>query len=112
MINGSHVIIYSRNAEADRDLFRNVLKFSYVDAHDGWLIFKLPPSEVAFHPSEENDLHEFYLMTDDLDADIAALKKASTTCAEPVQQSWGRTTQIKLPGGGSLGLYQARHPRP
>ena len=112
MINGGHVIIYSRSAEADRDLFRDVLKFSYVDAHEGWLIFKLPPSELAFHPSEKNDLHEFYLMTDDLDADIAALKKASVACEAPVQQRWGRVTRIKLPGGGELGLYEARHPRP
>jgi len=112
MINGGHVIIYSRAPEADRDLFRNVLKFSYVDAHAGWLIFKLPPTEVAFHPSEQNDQHEFYLMTDDLDADIAALKKSSVACEEPVQQSWGRVTRLKLPGGGTLGLYQPRHARP
>ena len=112
MINGGHVVIHSRNAEADRDLFRNDLKFSYVDVHGGWLIFKLSPSEVAFHPSDENDLHELYLMTDDLDAEIAALKKASVACEEPVQQSWGRITRVKLPGGGKLGLYQARHLRP
>ena len=112
MINGGHIIIYSRNPEADRDLFRNVLNLSYIDAHDGWLIFKLPPSEVAFHPSGENDRHEFYLMTDDLDADIAALRKASVACGEPTQQSWGRATRIKLPGGGNLGLYQPRHSRP
>ena len=112
MINGGHVIIYSRNPEADRDLFRNVLKFSFVDAHGGWLIFKLPPSEVAFHPSAENDRHEFYLMTDDLEAEIAALKKAAVACEEPAEQSWGRVTRVQLPGGGKLGLYQARHARP
>ena len=112
MINGGHIIIYSKNAEADRALFRDVLKFKYVDAHDGWLIFKLPPSEVAFHPSDENDRHEFYLLTDDLDAEIAALKKAAILCEDPVQQGWGRVSRIKLPGGGNLGLYQPRHLRP
>jgi hypothetical protein len=112
MINGGHVVIYSRNAEADRDLFRDVLKFKYVDVHDGWLIFRLPPSEVAFHPSNAGDVHELYLMTDDLDAEIAALRKASVACDEPVQQSWGRVTRVALPGGGKLGLYQPRHPRP
>jgi catechol 2,3-dioxygenase-like lactoylglutathione lyase family enzyme len=112
MINGAHVIIYSRNADADRDFCRNVLKFSFVDAHDGWLIFKLPPAEVAVHPSDENDMHELYLMTDDLDTEIAALRKAGVGCEEAVQQAWGRLTHIRLPGGGTLGLYQPRHPRP
>jgi hypothetical protein len=112
MINGGHVVIYSKDAQADRELFRNVLKFNFVDAHGGFLIFKLPPAEVAVHPSDENDLHELYLMTDDLDAEIAALRKAHVRCEEPVQQAWGRLTRISLPGGGTLGLYQARHPRP
>ena len=112
MINGGHVVIYSRDAEADRALFKNVLKFSYVDAHDGWLIFKLPPAEVAIHPSDENDMHELYLMTDDLDAEIAALRKSGVSCEDVAQQAWGRLTHIKLPGGGKLGLYQPRHPRP
>jgi catechol 2,3-dioxygenase-like lactoylglutathione lyase family enzyme len=112
MINGAHVILYSKNAEADRAFFRNVLKFPYVDAHDGWLIFKLPPSEVAMHPSDENDMHEFHLMTDDLDLEMAALKKAGVACEEATQQGWGRITRIRLPGGGTLGLYQPRHVRP
>jgi hypothetical protein len=85
MISGGHVVIYSKNAEADRGFFKNVLKFSFVDAHAGWLIFKLPPSEVAVHPSDENDMHELYLMTDDLDAEIAALKRLSVAYEEPVQ---------------------------
>jgi hypothetical protein len=82
VINGGHVVIYSRNAEADRALFKNVLKFSFVDAHDGWLIFKLPPAEAAIHPSDENDMHELYLMTDDLDAEIAA-STAKTSFNKP-----------------------------
>jgi hypothetical protein len=112
MINGGHVVIYSRNADADRALFKDVLKFEHVDAHAGWLIFKLPPSELAVHPSDENDMHELYLMTDDLDAEIASLRKVSVACEAPAQQAWGRVTRIKLPGGGSLGLYEPRHKRP
>jgi hypothetical protein len=112
MINGAHVVIYSRNAEADRALLKNVLKFSCVDAHDGWLIFRLPPAEVAVHPSDENDMHELYLMTDDLEAEMAALSSARVHCDEPTQQAWGRATRVKLPGGGTLGLYQPRHARP
>ena len=112
MINGAHVIVYSKDAEADKAFIKNVLKFKYVDVHEGWLIFKLPPSEVAFHPSDENDMHEFYLMTDDLDAEMAELTKAGAACEEASQQAWGRLTRIKLPGGGTLGLYQPRHERP
>jgi hypothetical protein len=112
MIDGAHIIIYSKDAEADKAFIKDVLKFKYVDAHKGWLIFKLPPSEVAVHPSDENDLHEFYLTTNDLDLEIAELKKAGVACEEPSQQSWGRLTRIQLPGGGTLGLYQPRHARP
>lgn len=112
MINGGHVIIYSRNAEADKAFFRDVLKFGHVDVHQGWLIFKLPPSELAVHPSDENDMHEFYLMTDDLDSELRALKKAGTQCETVSQQSWGRSTRVQLPGGGTLGLYEPRHARP
>jgi hypothetical protein len=112
MINGGHVILYSRDADADRALIRDVLKFNYVDVHGGWLIFKLPPSELAVHPSDQNDLHEFYLMTDDLDLEIQSLQKAGVECDPVSQQGWGRSTRIKLPGGGNLGLYEPRHARP
>jgi hypothetical protein len=112
MINGAHVIIYSKDAEADKSFIKNILKFEYVDVNKGWLIFKLPPAEVAVHPSDENDLHEFFLMTDSLDSEIKALKKAGVECDSVTQQSWGRSTRLKLPGGGSLGLYEPRHARP
>jgi hypothetical protein len=112
MINGGHVIIYSKDAEADKVFVKNVLKFRSVDVNKGWLIFKLPPSEMAVHPSDENDMHEFYVMTDDLDAEIRVLKKAGVACDTVSQQGWGRSTRIKLPGGGTLGLYQPRHERP
>lgn len=112
MINGGHVIIYSKDAQADRAFIKNVLKWPYVDVNKGWLIFKLPPAEMAVHPSDENDLHEFYLMTDDLELEIRGLKKAGVRCDAVSQQSWGRSTRIQLPGGGTLGLYEPRHPRP
>jgi hypothetical protein len=112
MFNGAHVIIYSKDAEADKEFIKTVLKFKYVDVHQGWLIFKLPPSEIAVHPSDENDKHEFYLMTDDLDLEMASLQEAGTRCEAVTQQNWGRMTRIKLPGGGTLGLYQPRHERP
>jgi hypothetical protein len=112
MISGAHIIIYSKDAEVDKAFIKNVLKFEYVDVRNGWLIFKLPPSEVAVHPSDENDMHEFYLITDDLDAEMAALKRAGVACEETSQQAWGRLTRIKLPGGGTLGLYEPRHERP
>lgn len=112
MINGGHVILYSKNAEADKAFIKNVLKFKYVDVHQGWLIFKLPPSEVAVHPSDENDMHEFYLMTDDLDLEMGSLTRAGASFEAVTQQRWGRMTRIKLPGGGTLGLYQPRHERP
>ncbi len=112
MINGAHVVLYSKDAEADRAFFRDVLKFDWIDVHDGWLIFKLPTAEAAIHPSDENDRHELFLMTDDLDAEIAALAAHGVACEAPTQQGWGRLTRLKLPGGGSLALYQPRHGRP
>jgi hypothetical protein len=112
MIIGGHVIVYSKDAEADRAFIRDVLKFDFVDANNGWLIFKLPPSEVAVHPSDENDMHEFYLMTDDLELEMRLLKKAGVRCDTVARQRWGSATRIRLPGGGTLGLYQPRHRRP
>ncbi len=112
MINGAHVIVYSRNAEADKAFFKNVLRFGHVDVGHGWLIFKLPDAEAAVHPSDENGLHELYLMTGDLDAEMARLKKAGVACEPPAMQPWGNLTRLTLPGGGKLGLYQPRHARP
>jgi hypothetical protein len=112
MISGAHSIIYSRDAEADRAFLRDVLKLTHVDVGNGWLIFGLPPAEVAMHPSERNDVHEFYLMCDDLNAFIAELKKHDIAF-EPVQdQRYGLVSKLTLPGGGKLGVYQPRHARP
>ena len=110
MITGVHVIVYSRDAEADRAFFRDVLGFSSVDAGSGWLIFKLPPAEGAFHPGEKNDTHEVYFLCDDLQAEIGSLSAKGVKCSDPVEQRWGIVTTIKLPGGGNLGLYQPLHP--
>jgi catechol 2,3-dioxygenase-like lactoylglutathione lyase family enzyme len=112
VITGAHIVIYSRDAAADRAFLRDVLRFKYVDVHGGWLIFKLPAAEAAVHPSDENEMHELYLITDDLELEMAALRKAGVACEEVTQQRWGRITRVKLPGGGTLGLYEASHARP
>lgn len=110
MILGAHVIVYSKDAEADRKFFRDVLKFPAVDAGGGWLIFAMPAAETAFHPSEKNNLHELYLMCDDLPAMIESLKRKKVTCSAVHEERWGSITKVKLPGGGDLGLYQPKHP--
>jgi hypothetical protein len=111
MINGAHVIVYSTNADADRAFFREVLGYPHVDAGGGWLIFKLPPAEVAVHPTESTGRHELYLMCDDLDATVATLSERGVTCTPPTDEGWGILTTLTLPGGGDLGLYQPRHER-
>jgi hypothetical protein len=112
MITGAHSIIYSTNADADRDFFQNVLQLTNVDVGDGWLIFGLPPAEVAIHPSEKDDIHEFYLMCDDVKAFVAEMEKKGVVCGAIQDMGWGLLTQLTLPGGGKLGVYQPRHPRP
>ncbi|HSP45083.1 MAG TPA: hypothetical protein VLO30_03750 [Chthoniobacterales bacterium] len=112
MITGAHSIIYSANADADRDFFRDVLQLNNVDVGQGWLIFGLPPAEVAVHPSDENDRQEFYLMCDDVNAFVAEMKTKNIACGEVKDMGWGVLTQLTLPGGGKLGVYQARHARP
>jgi catechol 2,3-dioxygenase-like lactoylglutathione lyase family enzyme len=110
MISGAHVILFSKDAEADRVFLRDVLGFPSVNAGHGWLIFALPPAEVAVHPAEENDRHELYLMCDDLKAEIAALEQKGVLCSEVKKERWGSITRLRLPGGGTVGLYQPKHP--
>jgi catechol 2,3-dioxygenase-like lactoylglutathione lyase family enzyme len=112
MINGAHVVVYSKNAEADRDFFRDVLGFASVDAGHGWLIFGLPAAEAAFHPADGNDRHELYLMCDDLKNEMAGLHAKGVDCAGVMEERWGSVTKIRLPGGGKIGLYQPKHVRP
>jgi len=111
VINGGHVIIYSGEAESDRAFLRDVLDYPHVDAGAGWLIFKLPPSEIAVHPIDGPPVHEFYLMCDDLDATMAQLTAKGATFAAVTEARWGRLTKLRLPGGGELGMYEPRHPR-
>ena len=110
MIFGAHVIVYSKDAAADRAFLRDVLRFTSVDAGHGWLIFALPPAEVAVHPAEENDRPELYLMCDDLRAAIAVLAEKGVQCTEVQEARWGSIVKVRLPGGGEVGLYQPKHP--
>ena len=113
MITGVHAIVFTREAERVRALFRDVLGFDSVDAGGGWLIFALPPAELAAHPSDEDARHELYLMCDDIDATVAELERAGVEIARPVSdEGFGRMTAIVLPGGGELGLYEPSHPSP
>jgi hypothetical protein len=110
MITGAHIVVYSKNPESDRAFFRDVLKFPAVDAGHGWLIFALPPAEAAFHPSEENDLHELYFMCSDLKLTMESLAGKKVKCGPVKEERWGSLTTISLPGGGKIGLYQPKHP--
>lgn len=112
MLIGAHSILYSTNADADRAFLRDVLKLSNVDVGGGWLIFGLPPAEVAVHPANENGKHELYLMCADVQAFIADMKKRNIACDPVRDEGWGLLTEITLPGGGKLGVYQPRHARP
>lgn len=110
MITGAHVIVYSKDPEADRAFFRDILKFPAVDAGDGWLIFALPPAEAAFHPAEKNDKHELYFMCDDLKSTMDSLQRSKVKFEPLTEQRWGILTALILPGGGRIGLYQPKHP--
>jgi hypothetical protein len=112
MIYGAHVIVYSKDPEADRAFFRDVLAFPFADAGQGWLIFALPPAEVAIHPSTANDVHELYLMCTDVHALIGTMKAKNIECSPVDEQRWGSITRITLPGGGRIGVYQPKHPSP
>ena len=109
MFSGAHVVVHSKDAEADRAFFRDVLGFKSVDAGHGWLIFALPPAEAAFHPSEDG-VHELYFMCDDLKTEISALREKGVQCSDVQEARWGSVTKMRLPGGGVVGLYEAKHP--
>ena len=110
MITGMHAVVYTRNAEADRAFFKDVLGFSSVDAGGGWLIFAAPPSELACHPAESNGRHELYLMCDDLRAEMTRLAEKGIACGPVSDRGWGLLSTLRLPGGGDLGLYEPHHP--
>jgi catechol 2,3-dioxygenase-like lactoylglutathione lyase family enzyme len=111
VIIGSHVIVFSSDPEADRTFFADVLGYPHVDAGGGWLIFRLPPAELAVHPADGPTGHELYLMCDDLDATMSDLRAQGVDIVEDVsEERWGRLTRIRLPGGGTVGVYEPRHP--
>src|SRR5579863_2568948 len=109
MISGAHIVVHSKNAEADRAFFRDVLEFDSVDAGHGWLIFALPPAEAAFHPAEADNSCELYLMCRDLKSEVDLLRKKGVACSAVQEPRWGSVTTLRLPGGGQIGLYQPKH---
>jgi catechol 2,3-dioxygenase-like lactoylglutathione lyase family enzyme len=113
MITGVHAIVFADDAEATRAFLRDVLDLPSVDAGGGWLIFALPPAEIAAHPAPEGGRHELYLMCDGIEATVAELKAKGVEFVRDVSdEGFGRMTALKVPGGGELGLYEPRHPLP
>jgi predicted enzyme related to lactoylglutathione lyase len=113
VITGAHSIIHTPDPDGVRAFFRDVLELPSVDAGHGWLIFALPPAEVAAHPTDGASRHELYLMCDDIDATVAELRRKGVEFSRPIdEERWGRVTAIGLPGGGEIGLYEPRHPTP
>ncbi len=113
MINGAHCIIYSTNSEADRGFLKDVLNLPSVDVGQGWLIFGLPPSEIAIHPAAETGgRHELFLMCPDVEAFVTEMERRGIACTDVSDQGWGLLTEVTLPGGGKISAYEPRHARP
>jgi catechol 2,3-dioxygenase-like lactoylglutathione lyase family enzyme len=115
VITGAHAIVFAQDAEAARAFFADVLGLRAVDAGGGWLIFALPPAELACHPAAPQDSghHALYLMCDDIDATVAELESKGVEFVTPVSdERFGRMTRMTVPGGGELGLYEPAHPTP
>jgi catechol 2,3-dioxygenase-like lactoylglutathione lyase family enzyme len=116
MINAAHVVIYTKDADAVRAFFRDVLGLPSVDAGHGWLIFALPPAELGIHPTEsvlEDGRHQLYLMCDDVEATVEELKGKGVEFTQPIKNAgFGLLTAMKIPGGGELYLYQPKHLSP
>lgn len=110
MIFGAHVIVFTRDADADRAFFRDVLEMASVDSGGGWLIFEMPPSEIAFHPTDESPTNEIYLLCDDLTAEMERLTRKGVVFTTVDEERWGTITRFTLPGGTTFGLYQPKHP--
>lgn len=110
MIFGVHTILYSQDAEADRAFLRDVLGFASVDAGRGWLIFALPPAELAIHPADDPTGQELYFLTENLTAELQRLEALGVACEPVIEARWGTVTYLTLPGGGRVGLYQPKHP--
>ena len=112
MITGAHAILFTPDADGLRAFVRDVLGFPAVDAGGGWLIFALPPAELAAYPAEGESRHELYLMCDDIEVTIAELQAKGVECGPVSDEGFGLLTSIRTPGGADLGLYEARHPSP
>ena len=112
MINGAHIVLYSKDPEADRAFFRDVLQLPSVDAGHGWLIFALPPAEATFHDAKDNNKHELFFMCDDIAATLRVLTNRNVLVSEVSEQRWGSLASFTLPGGGKVAIYQPKHPRP
>lgn len=112
MINGAHAIIYSKDAEADRAFFRDVLELPNVDVGGGWLIFGLPPSELAVHPADSGGSHELYLMCEDIEAFVADVSGRGVDCGAIEDRGWGLLAALTLPSGATVGVYEPKHERP
>ncbi len=112
MITGAHSVLFTQDAEADRAFFRDVLGLANVDAGDGWLIFALPPAELSFHPAADQGGHETYLLCDDIHAFVTKMTELGVKTGGIAQESWGQMTNITLPSGSLLGVYQPTHIRP
>lgn len=111
MISGAHLMIFTKDEAADRAFLRDILEIPHIDSGGGWLIFKLPPAELGVH-SGDNDMHKLYFICDDIDAFVARMAERGVETQPIAEQGWGRSTGITLPGGGTLGVYQATHARP
>ena len=112
MISGAHIVVYSKNAEADRKFFRDVLRFKSVDAGHGWLIFALPPAELAFHPSEKNDAQELYFLCDDLKAEMVSLATKNVKCSRVEEARWVPSRRCCFPGAARSASINQGIPRP
>ena len=113
MVSGIHALIYTKDPDGVRTFFRDVLGLPYVDAHDGWLIFALPPAELGIHPADDEGRHELWLMCDDVHATVEELRQKGVEFTRPItDQGFGLVTRLRTPGGGELPLYQPRHLSP
>jgi predicted enzyme related to lactoylglutathione lyase len=113
VITGIHAIVFSPEAVKVRAFFKDVLGLSSVDAGGGWLIFALPPAELAVHPADGDGHHELYLMCDDIQATLAELRGKGIEVAQDVtDQGWGLLAAIRLPDGSQFPIYEPRHPSP
>jgi predicted enzyme related to lactoylglutathione lyase len=113
VITGAHAMIFTKDPDGVRAFLRDVLEFSSVDAGDGWLIFALPPAEVAAHPTQQVGHHELYLMCDDIHATVGELERKGVVFSRPITDvGWGLMTAMTMPDGGELGLYEPKHPTP